>query len=199
MDETNMTTNIEPDRPDSAPDGGEGFDIKRELYDWAQAIVTAIVFVVILFTFFVRVTGIKGPSMLPTLHQDDKVLLSNMFYTPERGDIIVLTKKSFMKDPIVKRVIATEGDTLFFDSVRYELLVNGKAVEEPYINETMQSGGAILSEPVIVPEGCVFVMGDNRNNSRDSRDPLVGMVDTRYILGRLVIRVFPFGSFGPVG
>lgn len=171
--------------------------VRRELYDWAQAIVTAIVFVVILFTFFVRVTGIKGHSMMPTLQQGDKVLLSNLFYTPRHGDIVVLTKSSFMKDPIVKRVIATEGQTVFFDAVRHEVVVDGEPLDEPYINEITNLGG-IISDKKVVPKGCIFVMGDNRNNSSDSRIPEIGMIDRRDILGKLLIRIYPLDMFGPV-
>lgn len=173
-------------------------------YEWGEALVVALTVVVLLFSFVMRINGIVGSSMLPTLHDGDKVLLlGNLFYrAPAQGDVVILRKADFYGgEPIVKRVVATAGDTLEIDFEAHTVTVNGETLDEPYINEP--TANAIDMEypragPVTVPEGCMFVMGDNRNASSDSRDAGLGMVDTRYIIGKVLWRVLPFGSFGAI-
>lgn len=172
-----------------------GLDIAKELYDWAQALVFSIVFIVVLFTFFVRIIGVDGASMEPTLYNNDKIVVTNMFYTPKQGDIIVLRKKSFLDEPLVKRVIATEGQTVDIDFITHEVRVDGVLLDEPYIKAPTSRAGDVVF-PVTVPEGFVFVLGDNRNNSADSRLSSLGMIDMRYILGHVIYRVFPFDEIG---
>lgn len=171
--------------------------IAVELYEWAQALVYSVVFVVVLFTFFVRIIGVDGTSMIPTLQHNDKIVVTNMFYEPSQGDIIVLRKESFLEEPIVKRVIATEGQTVDIDFISHNVYVDGIRLDEPYINAPTTREGDV-SFPVTVPEGFVFVLGDNRNNSADSRISRLGMVDERYILGRVVFRVYPMNKIGKV-
>ena len=171
--------------------------IAVELYEWAQALVYSVVFVVVLFTFFVRIIGVDGTSMIPTLQHNDKIVVTNMFYEPSQGDIIVLRKESFLEEPIVKRVIATEGQTVDIDFISHNVYVDGIRLDEPYIKAPTTSEGDV-SFPVTVPEGFVFVLGDNRNNSADSRISRLGMVDERYILGRVVFRVYPMNKIGKV-
>ena len=168
-----------------------------EIYEWLQCIVAALLFCVISFSFFVRIIGILGPSMQPNFYEGDRVILSNLFFEPERGDIIVLRKESFQDEPIIKRVIATEGQTVDIDFVAGIVYVDGTALIEPYVNEPTHLPLDFVG-PVTVPEGNVFVMGDNRNHSSDSRHARIGFVDKRYIIGKVLLRVMPLSEFGIV-
>jgi signal peptidase I len=183
---------------DAAKTEGQGFDFAGELYDWAQALVYSIVFIVVLFTFLVRIIGVDGESMEPTLHNNDKIVITNLFYSPKQGDVIVLRKKSFLEEPIVKRVIATEGQTVNIDFISHKVWVDGVLLDEPYIKAPIAKAGDVVF-PVTVPKGFIFVLGDNRNNSADSRLTRVGMIDMRYVLGHVIYRVFPFDNIGGIG
>ena len=172
-----------------------------ELFGWGESLMAVLVFFVVVFTFFVRLIGVDGMSMYPTLEDHSIMLVSNLNYTPERGDVVVLRKEGFYNNqPIVKRIIATGGDTVDIDPVTGDVSVNGEVLDEPYINETIDvlEHMGDLTYPQTVPEGCVFVMGDNRNASTDSRDSRLGMVDERYILGHVQSVVFPISDFGTV-
>ena len=174
------------------------FNIKNELFDWAESLVETLAVVILIFTLLFRFLGVQGSSMVPTLHERDWILVRNLYNTmPEHGDIIVLRKESFLDQPIVKRVIATEGDTIDIDFQTHEVKVNGETLYEPYINEETSRMGDMVF-PQTVPEGCVFVLGDNRNGSTDSRFTEVGMIDKRYILGKAVFRILPFSRFGSI-
>ena len=120
-----------------------------------------------------------------------------MFYkNPQYGDIIVASKSSFNSgEPIIKRVIATEGQEVNIDFGRGIVYVDGVPLDEPYITAptTLFEG---VSFPLVVDKGCVFVMGDNRNHSTDSRDSMVGMVPEKYVIGEAVFRFMPFDSVG---
>ena len=158
-----------------------------------------------MFVFFVRLVGVDGPSMMPTLQDGDYVaLLSNLFMGDlEQGDVIVARKESFENgEPIVKRVIATEGQTvdILYDGNGYgTVYVDGEPLDEPYILEPM-----VLpyydrtSFPLTVDEGCLVVMGDNRNASLDSRSSYVGCIDERDILGKVLLCFLPVSDFGVV-
>ena len=182
----------------------------RELYEWIQALVCSVLAVVLLFTFGVRLIGVDGRSMVPTLQDGDRLLvLNSMFcggYAP--GDIVVLRKESFLPTPIVKRVIAVEGQVVDVDFGSGVVFVDGKPLQEEYIQErTFTAEGTAF--PLTVPEGSVFVLGDNRNHSTDSRDARLGTVDERYIIGRAVYLAFPgpdagtgirnYGRIGGIG
>jgi len=166
-------------------------------YDWLESLVTAIVACILIFLFLFRVVNVDGSSMVPTLHDADKVVISRLAGDYDYGDIVVLTKVSFGSESIVKRVIATEGQVVNIDFDRGIVYVDGVALEEEYIAEptTRQLD---FSGPVTVPEGCVFCLGDNRNHSTDSRRSTVGMIDTRCILGKVILRIFPLSGFGTV-
>jgi len=173
---------------------------KQDAYFWLQALVTALVCLILLFTFVSRVVTVKGISMQPTLYERDIMLLWEGNYTPQRGDIVVLTKETFEADSVVKRVIALGGDTLDIDYGAGTVTVNGEILDEPYINEVMQQMSWMENtDNVTVPEGSIFVMGDNRNHSSDSRNPRCGMVDTRYLLGKVVFMIRPFSYIGTIG
>lgn len=170
---------------------------RSEVYDWLECIVTALVFCVLLFVFVVRLVDVVGTSMVPTLQDNDKMIVSNLMYTPKKGDIIVFKKTEFRDEALVKRVIATAGQTVDIDFNRGIVYVDGQAQSEPYIAELTMNQIDFVG-PQTVPTGCVFVMGDNRNKSTDSRDSRIGMVDTRLVIGKVYITVFPFSDFGSV-
>ena len=177
--------------------GRESF--KLDLFFWLQAFVAVLCALVLVFSFLGRVIVVDGSSMVPTLHHGDLLLLQGIGYTPEQGDIVVLTKEFQNVDtPIVKRVIATGGQTVHIDYATSTVYVDGVALDEPYINELMRMPMGETITDVTVPEGSVFVMGDNRNNSSDSRVPELGTVDERYILGEVLLVLFPFQNFGIV-
>lgn len=164
----------------------------RELYEWVQALVCSVLAVVVVFTFGIRLIGVDGHSMVPTLQHGDRLLVLNSALCGgyERGDIVVLRKESFLPTPIVKRVIATGGQVVDVDFSSGSVFVDGQRLQEDYVNErTYRNDGTEF--PLTVPEGSVFVMGDNRNHSNDSRDARLGTVDARYIIGRAVFLAFP--------
>ena len=174
-----------------------GAKSRAEVYDWIQCIIFALVFCVLLFVFAVRMVNVVGHSMVPTLEQSDKVVISNLFYHPKQGDVVVLRKQTLMQEPIVKRIIATEGQTVDIDFDDGVVYVDGKALDEPYVNEPVHDRENFEGK-ITVPEGGVFVMGDNRNASTDSRDALLVCVDTRYIMGRVYFTLFPVKNIGVV-
>lgn len=170
---------------------------QSSFFDWGEALIVSLSVIVLLFTFVVRLIGVDGSSMYPTLHDKDVMLVSNLGYTPRRHDIVVLNKDTFIDGPIVKRIIATAGDEVDIDFERGVVYVNGEALQEDYTSEfalPMEFEG--MEFPQTVPEGCVFVMGDNRNASTDSRDTRLGMVDERYIIGHVLAVVWPMDNFG---
>lgn len=169
---------------------GKDSSAKMELYDWLQCIVSAILCGILIFVFLGRVIGVEGTSMLQTLQDKDTVVMSNLFYTPKYGDIVVIKTEAFGDTPIVKRVIAVQGETIDIDFNTGAVSINGKAIVENYINELTREREN-FEGPITVPPGYVFVMGDNRNASTDSRSSYVGLVDTRQILGKVLFVLFP--------
>lgn len=176
----------------------EEFSLKSEIFDWLEAICFSIIVVFLLFTVFIRPAQVVGDSMLPTLVDKDRlILVNNVISGIESGDIVVITQPSSIGHPIVKRVIATEGQTVDIDFSQGKVYVDGILLEEDYLNElTTSIPGNCVEFPFTVSEGHVFVMGDNRNNSTDSRDAGVGEIDKRYILGKAVFRFMPLNSAG---
>ena len=165
--------------------------VRMELYDWIQCIVTAIICGVLIFIFVGRTIGVDGRSMMQTLQNEDRVIMSNLFYTPSNGDIVVFVSPAEeFEFPLVKRVIATAGQKVDINFDNGNVYVDYVIIDEPYIN-TMTTSKHDFDEPVVVPRGYVFVMGDNRNSSTDSRNNLVGLVDTRYILGKVLFVLIP--------
>lgn len=165
----------------------------RDLYEWVQSLVGSVLVVVAIFTFVIRMMGVDGHSMLNTLQHGDRLLVVNsmLYHDYQYGDIVILRKNGvFDDDPIVKRVIAVEGQTVDIDFTEGIVYVDGEALEEDYIREpTYTAEGTEF--PLTVPEGSIFVMGDNRNGSSDSRDYRLGTVDTRYVIGKAAFLIFP--------
>ncbi len=178
----------------------EEFSIKSEIFDWFEAICFSIVAIILVFTLFFRSAQVEGNSMLPNLHGGDRLLLVNPALSkPEVGDVVVITQPTSIGHPIIKRVIATEGQKVEIDYTTGNVYVDDILLEENYINEPIS---VIPNDPVQFPltveKGKVFVMGDNRNASSDSRDAGIGQIDIRYILGKAVFRILPFDSFGTI-
>ena len=165
----------------------------RDLYEWVQSLVGSVLIVVAIFTFVIRMMGVDGHSMLNTLQHGDRLLVVNsmLYHDYKYGDIVILRKDGvFDDDPIVKRVIAVEGQMVDIDFTEGIVYVDGEALEEDYIREpTYTAEGTEF--PLTVPEGSIFVMGDNRNGSSDSRDYRLGTVDTRYVIGKAAFLIFP--------
>lgn len=164
------------------------------VYEWLDSPVYAILLILVIFTFFVRVVGVNGESMMPTLQNGDWLTVSAVTTEVERGDIVVVTQPNALNEPLIKRVIAKGGDTINIDFTTGTVTVNGKVQNEPYIAELTARKGDFKGETVI-PEGYLFVMGDNRNNSLDSRFDTIGLIDERYVLGVAQVRIFPFGDW----
>ena len=180
------------------PSGAKG---RADVYDWIQCIIFALVFCVLLFVFAVRMVNVVGHSMVPTLEQNDKVVISNLFYHPKQGDIVVLHKNfEGINKPIVKRVIAVGGQTVEIDYDTNTVYVDGEPINQDFILEPMvqPSNPAMQQTYWEVPEGSVFVMGDNRNNSLDSRVDELGPVDNRYILGKAIYTLLPAEHAGAI-
>ena len=169
--------------------------LRGEVYDWIQCVVAALVVCVLLFNRYTYSVDVVGNSMYPTLENGDKVIVSNLFYEPEQGDIIVFRKDEYRPEPLVKRVIAVGGQTVDIDFDLGIVYVDGEALDEPYIAE-LTTDPIDFAGPVEVPEGSVFVMGDNRNYSTDSRYSQIGCVDVRSIMGKVYYTVFPIKNFG---
>ena len=177
-----------------------------ELYEWAESICISLAVVLFLFSFCFKTVEVWGPSMEDTLQGKDtsgyvetvgdRLLISNLFYTPQANDIVVIDTDT-EEGAIIKRIIATEGQTVDIDFHTGEVSVDGAVLNEPYIKNPTFNRGAVVF-PVTVPEGCVFVLGDHRAVSLDSRYSIIGMVDTDDVIGRVILRIFPFDQFGRV-
>lgn len=197
-DRSNINENSKSNQSTDRKGGGKEITarFKSEFFNWGESLISVLIFFVIVFIFFVRLIGVDGTSMYPTLEDHNVMLTSNWNYVPTRGDIVVLNKESFWNGlPIVKRIIAVGGDEIDIDFDTHEVFVNGERLDEPYIAEPTAKQEDMVF-PQIVPEGCVFVMGDNRNWSTDSRNTALGMVDERYILGHVLTIIYPFDKIG---
>jgi signal peptidase I len=203
--------NNNKDMPQNSTKALKGF------YEILEMIVMAAAITVLVFMFLGRLTVVDGDSMNYTLIDKEVLVVSDFAYTPERGDIVVFQAPgtAITANAIVKRVIATEGQTVDIDFNNWIVYVdgeplykddNGNPMREPYINDEqfeaygipMRRGNVYgydsVEYPYVVPEGKVFLMGDNRNNSRDSRE--IGAVDTRFIFGKVILRLAPISKFG---
>ena len=166
-----------------------------ELYEWIETFCFAIALMVVLFIFVFRYVTVDGNSMMNTLQDQDKLIISNFNYTPQTGDIVVIYIEGQNK-PYIKRVIATEGQTVKIDFEKWQVYVDGELLEEDYVlrREGDMHYAAFYNGEFTVPEGQVYVMGDNRNDSTDSR--VLGCLDEHNIIGRVIVRLAP--EFGTV-
>ena len=160
----------------------------QNLLEWYEALISAALVLVLIFSFFFRIIQVDGSSMVPTLVNGDKLIVWGAGYEPQRGDVVIVDSYTSYGKPLVKRVIAKGGDTV---------AVNGEVLQEDYIAEPTYLGYDVQF-PYTVPEGTVFVMGDNRNQSLDSRSTYVGCIDERDILGKVLVCFMPFTDFGVV-
>jgi signal peptidase I len=176
----------------------DNFKLSFEIYDWIESIIFSLVTVVLFFTFAFRIVGVQGQSMQQTLQDKDRLILTSYFYEPKHGDVVVVSRKDNLAEPLIKRIIATEGETVNIDYNTNTVYVNGKPVNQPYVNPITTDGdimrpidpGSALKLPLTVQKGYVFVMGDNRNNSLDSRFNTVGPLEKTQILGKAVFRIY---------
>lgn len=156
------------------------------IFDVFSSIVAALTVVTMLFLFCFRVFNVDGPSMLPTLEDGEKVIVSTVGYKPQRGDVVVISEAGSENKPIVKRIIAVGGDTVNINLTTGIVTVNG--VEEHY-SEDLTNQTINTAYPMVVPEGTVFVLGDNREMSHDSRYKIIGCIDERLIVGKVVMKL----------
>jgi len=163
---------------------------KKELVEWIQAIVIAVVLALVIRNFVFTVVRVDGQSMEPTLQHNDRMIVWRLGYEPEHGDIVIFNPPGFDDNMYwVKRIIATEGQSVSIDYNTNSVYVDGEKIDEPYLGEAMLDRGFDYRE-VEVPEDCVFVLGDNRNHSSDGR--VIGPVSTDRIVGKAVVRFWPF-------
>ena len=167
------------------------------ILEWYEALISAALVLVLIFSFFFRIIQVDGSSMVPTLVNGDKLIVWGAGYTPQRGDVVIVDSYTSYGKPLVKRVIAKGGDTVSIDYATGTVAVNGEVLQEDYIAEPTYLGYDVTF-PYTVPEGTVFVMGDNRKQSLDSRSTYVGCIDERDILGKVLVCFMPFTDFGVV-
>lgn len=193
MEET-LQTRQEPSKPRRVSPA------VRSVMEWVEPIVMAVVLVAVAFTFVARVITVDGVSMEPTYYNGDRVLVTKLAGQARQGDVVIVV--GALEEPIIKRVVATEGQTVDFDPELGEVTVDGQPLPgsvfgiEDGITFVPDLPGMVMEFPQTVPEGCVFVLGDNRDNSTDSRFVTVGMVDQRNILGKVVFSLYPFSKIG---
>lgn len=189
--------------PEGGPEEGETKkkkSAKREALEWVQAILIAVVIAFLVRTFLMTVVRVDGESMMDTLHHNERLIVWKLGYEPETDDIIIFHPRCNPKSYYVKRVIALEGQTVYIDYDENAVYVDGEKLDEPYIRQHDADPLEVKSFETewTVPEGCVFVMGDNRNNSSDSRNSDVGFVTKESILGKVLVRFWPFNKIGTV-
>lgn len=184
--------------------------VSHFIFEWLELFAISLAVVLLLMIFFLRHSPVSGTSMYPTLNNGDILLISRLGYTPERGDVVIVqATNDDVKRPLVKRIIALGGDTIRINFDTWEVTVNGELIDEPYVNKVpgymeVYSSNLTLSrvesDALIfegtVPEGKLFIMGDNRNNSKDSRS--IGFVDERDVVGDVKYRLFPLSEAGTV-
>ena len=169
--------------------------VTEYIYSVFSTLLICMLVIFTAFTFFFRLVIVNGDSMYPTLQHTERIIISNFLYKPDYGDIIVLNKEETEDKAMIKRVIALPGDTVNIDFNSHIITINGKVIFENYeVYEPISEKGD-FEYPLTVPEDAVYVLGDNRNNSIDSRYSEVGFVKLDEINGKALVRVFPFGNF----
>jgi signal peptidase I len=168
----------------------------KKLFEFIETLSIAFLAVTFILLFRFRIIQVSGSSMKDTLQEDEKVLISNISHTYERGDIVVTDPNTGSGKILIKRVIGLGGDTVRIDYSTGTLYLNGVSQNEEYIREPMEYSNEVYE--ITVPEGYLFLLGDNRNISIDSRNPSIGPVNEENILGKVVLRISPLTRFGPV-
>ncbi len=177
----------------AAPKSGKE-KLAGSLYDFVSIVGSAIITIMVVFTFFCRFVGVVGPSMEPTLYRDDWLGVTARLAKPESGDIVIITQPNAFDEPIVKRVIATAGQTIDIRDGR--VYIDGEMKVEKYIAPDVYTEKENLDNyPLTVPENYIFVMGDNRPHSTDSRSSMIGLIREEYVLGKVMFRLMPIGNF----
>lgn len=197
-------------------ENNENVDEKKEknffddLMEVLESVVISVFFVLLIFTFVARPVTVDGRSMYPTLEDQDKLIMNTLFFSPDPGDIVVIdnhtsyfyesgTNKivegASLDKRLIKRVIAVGGQTIDFDFLAGIVTVDGKVLDEEYISDLTHYNPEGFTYPLTIPEGYLFVMGDNRNNSTDSRDNHVGFVKEEDVMGEAIFRFYPFDKF----
>lgn len=164
------------------------------VFHWVYAIVGILCVVFVVFMLFFKVVEVDGVSMVPTLNDSDKLFVYSLNYTPEAGDIVIVGSTDKDEPILVKRVIAIENQTVEVNYKTGKVIVDGKEIQEDYITEMTVPDDNEIEYPYTVPEGCVFVMGDNRNESGDSRSRLIKAIDENHIAGKVIMRIYPFSE-----
>lgn len=165
------------------------------MFDLTRTIIFVFAFMSVIFTFIIRDANVVGNSMLDTLHSDDKILMTNFMYKPKCGDIVAINAENQIEKRIIKHVIATEGQTLVVDYSKNAVYVDGIQIDEPYVSSITREPSNPLQIPYVIPEGYIFVMGDNRIISLDSRDKSIGLVSVNDVIGKAQFIVYPFDRF----
>ena len=176
-------------------------DWVRPCYEWMDALIIAVIVLVLTLSFFLRIVNVSGTSMQPNLNTNDKVLLTSIAVQPQYGDVIVAEHSTKSGEPIIKRVIAISGQTVNIDSANGTVLVNGAVLNESgYLSAQVKTTleDANVKFPVTVPAGKLFVLGDNRAVSLDSRSSEIGLIDMKNVLGKANLVLFPFSHFGKI-
>lgn len=180
---------------------------KKEVLEWVASILIAVVLALTIREYVFTLVKVQGASMEPTLSNSDRLYVNRFFYTPEKGDVIIFEPASAPGHPYVKRIIATEGDTVYIDFTTGDVYINDVLIREPYIKEkTKKKGMYIINQektvgysrenPIVIKPDHYFVMGDNRNNSKDSRE--LGQIPKEEIMGGAVFRFWPLDEIGSV-
>lgn len=169
------------------------------IYEWAEAIIAALIIVTLFFSAFFRVAEVDGTSMIPNLYSGDRVLLTGIYTKPVSGDVVVIAPNGSEEVPLVKRVIATENQTVDIDRTSGKVSVDGVELDETrYIGNNRTNQQSDLQFPLTVPSGHVFVLGDNRSVSKDSRSADIGFIDQKDIIGKALLVIFPFDRMGGI-
>ena len=161
------------------------------LADFMLSMVKVTAVLVVVLMLFLRYAVVDGESMVPTFQNRDRVFAANILYEPQRLDVVAVFDSKFFHKPLIKRVIGLPGDKIVVDTEVGMVYVNDVALDDSYIAEPTTEAGNVIY-PVIVPEGYIFVMGDNRNESYDSRFTEIGMIKLEAIIGKVVYRFYPF-------
>ncbi len=176
----------------------ERTEFTKSCFEWVESLIPALIISILILTFVFRLVTVNGISMENTLFHGDKLIVRNLFYKPSNGDIVVVGPVWGLDEHIIiKRIIATSGQTFDINFDTGEVTVDGVVLDEPYIKEPtrLKEGGEI---PNVIPEGYVFVMGDNRNHSSDSRSYKVGLISEDQIIGKAEFIVKPFDRIGKI-